>query len=202
MAVTVADIIVSPARVWIAPAGTALPDETTVALGASWGGAWIDLGATEGPVTLAYNDADYDVKVDQFTAPVARYKVDEDYAIETVLAQLDPVQLAKLVNGTNTATAAGASQRAFDEMVAGGEFTLTEYVAGFEGRKRSATGAEFPVRCFLPKATLRLNGNLEFTKSAMTGVPFQAKALTDTTAAEGAQLFKMHRVTAAATTEA
>lgn len=202
MATTVADIIVSPARVWIAPAGTALPDETTVGLGASWGGSWIDLGPTGTAVTLGYKQEEYEVKAQQFTGVLARYVVGEEYMIETTLLQLTPSDLAKMINGTVATTAAGTAQRGYDEIIAGGEFTLTEYVVGFEGRKRTTTGAEYPVRGFLPKATIKLNGNLEFAKAKETGIPFQAKALVDTSAAEGAQLFKMHRVTAPATTEA
>lgn len=201
MTTTVADIIVSPARVWLAPAGEPLPDETTIGLGAPWGGNWVDLGPTEDAVTLGYSDSEYEVRVDQFTGPLARYKVDEDYMLEASLAQLTPAQLAKMLAGSNTETPAGAAQRAFDEIKAGGEFTLTEYVVGCEGRKRTSSGAEYPVRCFLPKATVRLNGSLKFTKKAMTGIPFQAKALADSSAAEGEQLFKMHRITASATTE-
>ena len=46
MAVT--DILVSPAKIWYSPLATALPDETSVAAGASWGAGWIDLIAARG----------------------------------------------------------------------------------------------------------------------------------------------------------
>lgn len=199
MSVTVTDIVVTSAKPFLAPVGEALPDETTVALGASWGGSWVDLGGTTVPITMAYSDEEKDIELEQFTGPVARFKVKEGYKFETMLAQLTPATLAKVLNGTNTSTAAGASQKAFDEIKAGGEFTLVQYAFGFEGRYRNAAGVEFPVRGFLPICTVRLNGNLQFAKSDVAGIPFQANALADTTATEGEQLFKMHRVTAVAT---
>lgn len=199
MSVTVTDIIVTPAKAWLAPVGEAIPDETSVGLGAAWGGNWVDLGGTTTPITMAYSSDEKEVELEQFTAPVARFVTKEGYKFETMLAQLTPATLAKVLNGANTSTAAGASQKAFDEIKAGGKFTLTQYTFGVEGRYRNAAGVEFPVRAFLTICTIRLNGNLQFAKSDVSGIPLQVSSLADTTAAEGEQLFKMHRVTAVAT---
>ncbi len=39
-----ADILLSGAKVWYAPVGEALPDETTIAWDAAWDGNWVAAG--------------------------------------------------------------------------------------------------------------------------------------------------------------
>ena len=40
----VADLIVGPARVFYAPVGEALPDESSIGYGDAWGGNWTEVG--------------------------------------------------------------------------------------------------------------------------------------------------------------
>lgn len=47
---TATNIMVVSAQVYILATGTALPDETSVVAGATWGAGWTDLGYTLTPL--------------------------------------------------------------------------------------------------------------------------------------------------------
>ncbi len=194
-----ADILLSPATIWYAPVGEALPDETTVAYGAAWGGNWDQFSLTKTPVTLNRDASTFDVFVEQTTVPLRRAITEEKMTIETQLAEFTGDGLALVMGGTNTVTAAGASQAGYEKIVAGGEWTLPERAWGIEGKYIDADGDEFPVRLFLYRATVKLGGELSFQKGDYVGIPIQIEALGDTSKAIGAQLIEIHRVTAAAT---
>jgi hypothetical protein len=88
---SVADIIKSGAMIYIAPAGEALPDETTVAAGASWGGTWVRVGYTKEPLTVEYEPEEHEVEVEEHLAPVDRWKTKETLRMETVLAESEGI---------------------------------------------------------------------------------------------------------------
>jgi hypothetical protein len=197
MAVT--DILVTPAKIYRAPVSTALPDETTVAYGASWGASWTDLGYTLEPVSLSYESETFKLMVEQLTAPVRSVRQEETVAIETVLAEITGANLNMVMDGTLTTVAAGAAQVAFDTVEAGGSVAISEYAWGFEGYRLGASNVKFPVRVFVYRGVAVLNGQLTFAKSAGVGIPLRIEVLPDTTKAAGKQLLVIHSVTAAAT---
>jgi len=197
MAVT--DILITPAKIWKAPVAEALPDETTVAFDASWGGNWVNVGYTLQPLTMSYDRTLFELEVEQVTGIVKRRVTKEMLMLETVLAEMTPENLQLAIGGTVTTTAAGASQVAFKDLDAGGDVQLDELAWGIEGFYEDATGVKFPVRLFVYKATAILNGQLSFAKAAAAGVPIQISAEADTSKAVGSQLIKFQRVTAAAT---
>lgn len=197
MAVT--DILITPAKIWKSPVGEALPDETTVAFDASWGGNWDNVGYTLQPLTMSYDRTLFELEVEQVTGVVKRRVTKEMAAFESVLAEATPDNLQLAIGGTVTTTAAGASQVAFEDLDVGGEIQIDELQWGFEGFYENAAGAKFPVRVFVYKATSILNGQLTFAKAAAAGVPIQISAEADTGKAVGSQLIKFQRVTAVAT---
>lgn len=197
MAVT--DILITPAKVYKAPVGEALPDESLIDYGEAWGGNWVDVGYTLQPVTLNYNREIFELMVEQVNGAVKRRVTDEVAIIETVLAESTPTNISLAIGGTVTTTAAGAGQVAYQELKAGGKFTLTELAWGIEGLYENATGVQFPMRIFLYKATAILNGPLTFAKAAGLGVPIQISGLNDTSKTVGEQLISIQRVTAVAT---
>lgn len=198
MAVT--DILVTPAKIYRAPVGEALPDETTVAYGAAWGGNWTDLGYTLEPVSLSYETETFKLMVEQITSPVRTVRQEENVAIETVLAELTGANLALVLDGTTTTTAAGVNQAGYDRIQAGGSVSLSEYAWGFEGFRLTATNARLPVRVFIYRGSAVLNGQLTFAKSAGVGIPIRIEAMPDTTLTAGQQILEIHNVTAAPTT--
>lgn len=198
MAVT--DILVTPATIYYAPVGEALPDESSVGYGDAWGGNWVNLGYTLEPVSLSYETETFELEVEQITLPVRRVRTKETVMIETSLAEMTATNLALVVDGTATTTAAGVGQVGFDEILAGGSVDLSEYAWGFEGFRVTAANVRLPVRVFLYKGTAILNGQLTFAKGAGVGIPIQIQALPDTTQDPGEQILVIHNVTAVATT--
>lgn len=195
----VADILLGSASVWVAPVGETEPDETTVLFGSAWGGGWEDMGYTTAPISLSRNVEEFELEVEQITNPVKRIITKEDVMVETTLAEQTAANMAKVLNGTATTVAAGASQRGYEQVVSGGASALSQYAFGFEGVYQDAANAQFPVRIFLYIATVSLNGQLQFSKRAAAGVPVQFKALADTAKSSGQQILKWQKVTAAAT---
>ncbi len=199
----VANIVKSGAWLYEAPVGEANPDETTVVWGAAWGGNWTRVGYTKEALKLAYDSEEFDIEVEEELAPVVRRRVKEGATLETVLAELtaEYLQLAAGNQDTVSETAAGAAQKAYEETGLGGEPILTEKKFGFEGRFITAGGDDEPVRVFVHKGTVKLNGPLEFSKKTTdyTGVSVQIAALTDTTQSTGQKLMLFQRVTSETT---
>lgn len=194
-----ADIIISPVKVYYAPVGEALPDETSVAYGAAWGGNWTAIAMTATPLAMKRDVSTKEAMIEQSTLVVKRAITEEKVAFETVIAELTTDHLELVMGGTSSSTPAGASQRAYEQLVAGGEVTLDERAWGFEGKYVDSSGNEFPIRVFVHRATSVLNGDLTFGKGEQTGIPLRIDALADLTKVIGQQLMTVHKVTAEAT---
>lgn len=198
---TVSNLLKSKATVWFAPYGESLPDETSVAAGASWGGNWAKVGWTKAPLAMRYEYETADMAIEQALGALDRRKTSESAAFETMLAEATALSLA-LASGMGssdvTETAAGASQKAFEELEVGNEVVLDKYAVGFEGITYDSSGTEQPVRVFFTRATITINGELTFSQKDddYTGVPVRIDALAD--ASNSYKMFKWQRVTAPA----
>jgi len=179
----VTNILKSGAIAWIAPEATAFPDETTIAAGVSWGASWTRLGFTKEPLKLAYEDEQHDIEVEEFLGAVGRKKIGEKATMETVLSELIADYLKYGTDGAVTTTAAGAAQKAFAELLIGNDSEKTVYTIGFEAVRYNSTSVALPQRIGFYRCTLRLNGELKFSRrdDDHTGVPLQAEALANTT---------------------
>ena len=197
----VSDIIIAPATIYKAPAGEALPSADTIDFGEAWGGNWVSMGYTLTPVSLNYAQELFTLEVEQLTNAVKRLRTKEEATIETTLAEITGVNLNLPLDGTVTTTAAGSSVRGKTTVEAGGKTAITEYAVGFEGLMKVDSAINLPVRVFLYKCTIELNGKLEFSKKAAAGIPLVIKALADTSKVVGKQLMIIQIVTAKATSE-
>lgn len=193
-------VLVAEAAVLYAPMATALPDETSVAWNTfgSWTG-WTMLGYTTQASTFSYSYDVFEVDVQQSLAPIKRRKTGEAVAISTALAQFEGALLALALSGTNATVAAGAGQKGWDRVIMGGDPALDEYMFALEGWREDAAGAKQPVRVFMHRGTITVNGEIPFDKNAVTAIPITINGLADSTKAVGAQLLEIHVVTAAAT---
>lgn len=195
------DVLVGGGNLLYAPKGTTLPDETTVDVNdfASWPSGWIHLGYTGDAPTFNYTYDVFEVPAEQSLSPIKRKKNSEALTISTNLLQFDGDHLALATGGTNTDTAAGASQKAYSRVVGGGDTSLDEYMFALEGQREDANGDLQPVRFFVYRATIRANGDIAFAKAAATAIPVQIEALNDDTKSAGSNLYEAHIVTAPAT---
>jgi len=197
----IANVLKSNAVMWVAPTGEALPDETSVDHGGTWGGNWERVGFTKEPLKIKYEQEDMDFHVEEYLGPVKRRKTGHSAVAETVLAELtaEYIALASGNQETITTTAAGASQKGFEEVYIGDSEFIDEKIVGFEGAYYDSSENAQPVRIFFMVATFSLNGELEFSKKTdnYVGVPVQVKALADTS--DNGRLVRFQRVTAPAT---
>lgn len=191
----IADILLSPAKVYHAPTGTAAPNENTVAYGAAWGGGWIDVGYTTAPLSIKYSRDLFELEVEQITLPVKSQVNKESLQAETTLAEFTGANLKLAFGGTASTTAAGPAQAPKEELVSGGDPVLPVESWGFEGVYQTDAGAKYPVRVFIWRGSSVLNGSLEFSKKAAVGLPIQITAWADTSKAIGEQLWKVQKVT-------
>ena len=197
----VGDLLKSKATLWIAPSATALPDEG-LAVGTAWGGAWVKMGWTIDPVKMLYEFSEAELVADQVLGPLGRRKTDEHVTIETTLAEPTALNLAYATGMTTSSvvtTAAGATQVGYEQLVVGNAPVPTVWSVGFEGINYKEGASALPVRVFIRRATLMINGELEFSQKSdgQTAIPLQIKALADT--ANSNEMFMWQRVTAPAT---
>lgn len=198
---TANDVLVSEGRLLYSPYGTALPDETSVAYDtyASWPSGWTLLGYTTTPITFTYGYDVFNVEVQQSASPIRQSKTTETLTMGTTLAQFDGDILALVLSGTNADVAAGASQKAWSRVLAGGSTLLNEYQFAIESYRPDVNGTKQPIRVFVYKATITASGDIPFDKAATTGIPVTISALADSAKAVGSQLVEIHIVTAPAT---
>ena len=197
----VADILVSPARVWYAPVGEANPNVTTIKYGQAWGGNWVDLGYTLEKVSLSYEKEVFKLMVEQTPSALKGVVTAENVKIETILAEMTGANMNLALKGTLTTTAAGASQRGFSSVKAGGDVDLQYYKWGFEGLRVDTVNNKLPVRFFFYSGSATLNGSLAFAKNSGVGIPLAVDIWADIAQAAGQQICEIQIVTAKATGE-
>lgn len=194
------DILIGPGKVYYAPLATANPDETSVAYGGTWTG-WTSLGDfLEGSgVTLAIDEEFTKVYTEQSTSPVNAVRTKREPMLRMTLAEHSGANLALLLDGTKTDTAAGAGQKAFSSIPFGVNSTVDFYKWGIEGFRYDSAGTAQPVRYFFHKGYIRLAGDVNFSKADPTGIPVEITILADRSQSAGAELGLWEQVTAPAT---
>jgi hypothetical protein len=195
------DVLVGAANLVYAPTGTTLPDESSVDVNdfANWPSGWIHLGYTQAAPSFSYSYEVFEVEAQQATAPLKRSKISEVMQITSDLLQISGDHVALVTGGSNTDTPAGAGQKGYSKVTAGGSTDLPEYMFALEGYRADDDDDLQPVRLFLWRATIQPNGDIAFAKDGATVIPIQISALTDSSKSIGAQLYEMHIVTAKAT---
>lgn len=195
---TVGNLMAAPASIWISAKAVALPDETTVAAGASWGAGWTDLGFTAAPLAVAINRETIDMEVEQIANIVKQIVTKDTVDMETVLAEITAANLRYAMSASSAVAtvAAGAAQHGFDTLKFGGDILLPEYQVGFEAVRLDASNNKLITRLILYRVTLQMGGKLEFSKKAAAGIPLKITALAETTKTAGEQIGEFQNVTA------
>lgn len=94
--VTPYEIIAGPAKVYLAPVGTAFP--AVDALEAAFNVAWIPLGHTDGGVKVMHGQTIVPLRTDQVTAPVKAVRSEEDLEISFSIVELTLENYATVLN--------------------------------------------------------------------------------------------------------
>ena len=189
----ISDIIVTSARLWRAPVGTALPADT-LAVDAAWPSGWVDVGYTLEPVKASYTFDVLDVMVQQEMGAVKRIRVKEALKLATVLAELTAGNLALAFAGDASTVAPTADAPGYEEFAVGGKYELPESAWGLEGSYVDEDGILRPIRVFVWRATAAAGGEVAFNREAVAGVPLEVSALHDRSKAKGKRLLIARRV--------
>jgi hypothetical protein len=192
------DIILGEGTLYYAPTGTANPDETSVEFGGTWS-SWTSLGDTLEPLTLTWNEERKAIKTQQTMGKVREFRTSREPRLTTVLAEHTGAILALIHDGTNTDTAAGASQKAFSAVTVGNEPVVSTYKFGFESVRVDSTGTKQPVRYFFHIGSIGPDGDSSWDKENETGLPIAIEVYEDTSQSAGEEFMVVHTVTAAAT---
>jgi len=174
------DVLVSPATVWYAPVGTALPNPSTLLAGQTWTAPWANLGYTLEPTTLNMNVTPFDLYVQQLTVPLRTIRTQVDVMLETVMGEFTANTLKLATDGTVVTTAAAAGVSGRDEItVLASKVDVSLFAFGIEGVRVTDANARLPVRIFIPRGSAVMNGPVTFAKDAGIGIPLQFKAFAD-----------------------
>lgn len=191
------DIVLGSGKLWYAPTGTANPGETTVAYGAAWTN-WTSLGDTLTPVVLTVAEERKAVRTQQSLGVVKELRTQMEITLKTTLAELTGANLAMVLNGTNTNTAAGSSQKAFSQVTVGKDVQVDTYKFGFESLRVDSTGVKQPVRYFFHIGSIAPDGDQAFDKENETGLPVVITVYEDTSQSAGSEFMVVDIVTAPA----
>ncbi len=125
----VANILVGPGELYLAPVGTTPPDENDDIL--VWAG-WTNMGYTDGGVEVEYTPEIADHFVDQETGPVKSTLTSEQFIVRAPLAEVTLGNLNKAISASTFSTEAAASGVTGKDILTVGTGPLTEWALGFE----------------------------------------------------------------------
>lgn len=194
-------VAMSEGNAIIAPRGTTYPSDSTVTINdyANWPSGWRHLGHTESGPNFNYTFEVAEARSQQSGGPLKRRKVNELLTTTLNLMQWNAEHVAYATGGTVTTTAAGAGQKAVEKVVWGGESQMDEWLFAIEWYMDDEDGVSQPVRLFLPKVTVRWNGETVLARNGVALLPLQVEALIDDELAAGAQLADLRIITDNAT---
>jgi hypothetical protein len=174
------DVLVSPAYMWYAPVGEALPSADTIGAGIAWGGQWKSLGYTLEPVSVNLDTQTFELFVQQLIAPLRILRTQQEITFESVLAEMTGVNLGLVFDATVVTVAAGPAVAGKDTVTVKGDKTdVSVYAVGIEGIRVTDLNERVPVRFIIPRASIILNGPLAFAKDAGAGIPVAVHGLVD-----------------------
>lgn len=187
----ISDIMVSPALVYRAPIGTALPD-ASVAFGGTWPDPWEKYAYTNAPLTANYEIAKMDLTVEQLRGPAGAIPESEGFTFETSLAEFTPENLHTVFGGTLAEVEANGGVPAHTTFKFGGIERFSYYTWAFEGAFPSDLRT---VRFQILIGNAEVGGQLEFGKATQLGIPLSVTAYFDRDKPAGEQIATGYFVT-------
>ncbi len=193
------NILIGPGKVYRATPVEDLPDESSVAYGAAWGGNWTEMGLlmTGSGVQMRHGSTMYDVKADGILLPLKRVPTSREIAFAFTLLEYTPENLQLVFpDSTLTETAAAAGQKAFADLKIGSGQDNPPYTVGIEAFRQDADGNKQPVRWRVYESSIEQDGETPFQQGAASMLPIVCHALH---CDEEMQVAQLHYVTAPGT---
>jgi hypothetical protein len=186
-------VTIAPARILVAPLGTALPPINAATL--VWPPAWKEVGYTEKGTDITPTPTITDFNVDELMSPAKKMTTAEKCVISAVLAQPTLQNLRYALAALSDVDVADPdSTHPGTKRVTYGGGALQEVMIGLEGLSPEVdpdTGVNY-WRMFVGyRAMASAAVKLAFGRTVMTTIPFQIELLADGTKDPGEQLFEM-----------
>jgi hypothetical protein len=176
-------ILVGVGRLYAAPKGTAFPK-----IDAAPAVDWIDLGVTDGGVTVSIKQTIEMHRVDQETGAVKATRTEEDLTIETSLALNTLENLAEVMGNTVTDTAATAADAGYRTLGLARGADVEELAFLFRGK--SPYMADRNAQYELPRGVFNQDEiGTEYTKEGKAMIPCTFSALVDPDASSDDEKF-------------
>lgn len=163
------------------------------ALTVAYGGSWTidDLGFTRGGVIIQVNRTIQDEYFDQSVDPELQIVTQRDIRLRTVLGEASVAHMVAAFGfGAYTEAASSTTVHGHQTVFINGQLPpLKDIVVGMEAKMRDG----MPMRAILYRAEAVANVSLSFMKNATVTVPFEARAMNDTSVTDG-QVLRLQRV--------
>lgn len=186
----VTQVIVGPARILIAPKGSALPPTNATPI--AWDVAWKEVGYTDKGVDLAYAPTVKDIMVDELLSPVQKILTAEKADISAVLSQATLANLKNAISAATLSTTVPGPTQVGLTQIGVGTGTLQEVMVGIEG----LSPAGFWRMIIGYRAIAQASIKMSFARTDNTKFPLDLSLLADSSKAIGHQLFDIWDMTA------
>lgn len=174
-------ILVGAGKLYRAPVGTDFPD-----VDATPSGEWIEMGDTDGGVTVTLEQTIAQHRTDQSTGPRKATRSEENLIIETGLAEATLENLSALLTEEVVDTPPGASTIGTREVNLYRGFELKEYALLFRGQ---SPYGDYPGQYEVPRGYFDGPTAPPYTKDAKTLLGMRFVALEDPNASSDAERF-------------
>ena len=185
------NILIGPARVFLADPNIDLPHETTVAYGDDWPADWDPLGLLmDGSgVQMRHSLTRKQVRADGIILPVKSVPTQREIAFAFSLLEYTPENLEYVFgDSVLTTTPAGGGQKAWKQLVVGGGQDCDSYCVGMEAFRKDSAGNKQPVRWRLYEGTVDPDGETPFQQGSESALPLVCMALYNDDAGQVAEL--------------
>lgn len=174
-------------------ASTDLPDND-VLFGEPWPAGMDDLGYTKGGIILTLGRTIQDEYFDQDVDPVVQFTTQRDIMIKTVLGQAQPGKIITALGygDYNKVDPISGVEGYEDVDIAGALPPINDIVPAFEILMPNGQ----PMRGILYRAQVRASVSLDFKKDTTVNVPFEARAMRDTSGSND-RVLKLRKILAA-----
>jgi hypothetical protein len=159
--VTPYEVVAGPAKVYLAPVGTAFPAIDD--LEAAFDAAWVALGKTDGGVKVSHSQTIVPLRVDQVTAPVKAVRSEEDLVVEFSIVELTLENYATVMNQLVEGPTANAGDKEIN-LYRGG--SGIETVALFVRGDHLSPYGDYNLQYEVPTVYQSSSPEVDFTKDA------------------------------------
>lgn len=175
------EILVGVGTLYIAPSGTAM-----TALTSSPSGSWVALGETDGGVKVTKTQNIETFSSDQRTGKVKAVRTEEGVVIEVNLHEATLENLANVIGGNVTDTAAGVGTIGKRSLPLHAGAEVDEFALLFRG---DSPYGNFPGQFYVPRGFMNDDVEMDFTKDGKVLIPVKFEALEYDAASSEAERF-------------